>query len=128
MKKLIVLFLIAIMIINSVNAYAAQLADPYFESATATLLSGKSVSIYLETRFIVSRIQINKCWIQKEVDGSWSNQNEFSYQYLYAENTLSYGETINYSSNITCPGKYRIKCTAETCGHTITIYSNSYTF
>lgn len=128
MKKSIAIFLFMMIILTSLSALSNTMADPVFDSATGTLSTQKKVTIKLYTYTVFPIISLTECVVQKKNGSTWQDIATYSYTNYYGTNTASYQKTINFSSDITTSGEYRIKFTGEANNHSITRYSNSRIF
>lgn len=131
MNKLKVLSILMIILLIGTSIAAAEqvtpCADLYFDSATAFLAADKLVIFDLSTYEIYDQIRVTSVWLEKKVDGEWETVKSLPVPTNVAENTISYGAVMDYSSYIGT-GTFCIGFTADADGHTITRHSNSRIF
>ena len=131
MNKTIISIIIAAIILSSIatTAFAAILADEYFDSASISLTTTEAGSFSAVTNFVVGYIKIDSCWLQKWNGTSWQYYCWLPTPTDIDTNTISYDAYVDYSSyipNDDCT--YRIGAYFNADGHTIPRYSNSRTF
>lgn len=131
MNKKIISIIIAAIILSSIatTAFAAILADEYFDSASISLTTTEAGSFSAVTNFVVGYIKIDSCWLQKWNGTSWQYYCWLPTPTDIDTNTISYDAYVDYSSyipNDDCT--YRIGAYFNADGHTIPRYSNSRTF
>ncbi len=131
-RKVIAWLLICVMasalFLTAYASEASLFADEVFASATANLKSSKFTIFTCVLIGYADEIKITSCELQKKVNGGW-----IAITPLPAPDTVAYDTDVlatdmDYSSEITEAGTYRISFTADADGHSITRYSNERTF
>lgn len=127
--RLISMILAIVMLLAIPCAYADEVmprADLVFQSATATLSSGKFVVFSALTYDIADSVSVTSVQLERKVNGNWVYVTNLA---CPPEQTscFRYSQTVYYTNEIST-GTYRVVATFCADGHSITRNSNERTF
>lgn len=132
MKKQLYAMITSIVLLSLLlsGALASQVeprGDTEFAYANLYLSSSKTVSFSAETYEVKDCIYVKSCWLEKKVNGEWTYSRSLPAPTEKYYNDDMFGAVENYSDKIGS-GTYRVACTYDADGHSITRYSNERTF
>lgn len=125
-----IIFVVIVLGLIYTSAYADSImlyADTVFCEASVTLLSNKSVSACASTYDMKSAISIKSLWLEEKVDGRWVYSKSLTTPAHVAQNDFDFTIELSYEQSIGS-GTFRIGCTFNADGYTISRYSNERTF
>lgn len=128
LTRIIAVALISVLISGIV--YAEEImprADEVFVSAFAYINGQKKLTISCVTYDVKASISITSCWYEKKINGEWETGESITVTPSSVSNSMLFGADV-YCTSEFGKGTYRVGFTVDADGHSITRYSNEYTY